>query len=48
MLRSEATYQDLRVEDFDRLDPERLRCYLAQRLERLGYQLTLTTPEAAA
>jgi transposase len=48
LLKSEVEYQDLGVESFDRLDPERLRRYLVKRLERLGYQVTLTTPEEAA
>jgi len=30
------------------LDPERLRRYLVKRLERLGYQVTLTTQDEAA
>jgi transposase len=48
MLKSEVEYQDLGVEYFDRLDPERLRRSLVKRLERLGYQVTLTTEEEAA
>jgi transposase len=48
MLKSEVEYQDLGVEYFDRLDPERLRRSLVKRLERLGYQVTLTTQEEAA
>ncbi len=41
-------YQDLGAEYFDRLGPERLRRYLVKYLDRLGYQVTLTTPEEAA
>jgi transposase len=48
MLKSDVEYQDLGVEYFDRLDPERLRRSLVKRLERLGYQVTLTTQEEAA
>jgi transposase len=48
MLKSDVEYQDLGVEYFDSLDPERLRRYLVKRLERLGYQVTLTTQEEAA
>jgi transposase len=48
MLKSEAEYQDLGVEYFDRLDPERLRRCLVKRLEGLGYQVALTTQEEAA
>jgi transposase len=48
MLRSDVEYKDLGVEYLDRLDPERLRRYLVKRLERLGYQVTLTTQDEAA
>jgi hypothetical protein len=48
MLKSDREYQDLGGESFDRLEPERLRRHLVKRLERLGYQVTLTTPEEAA
>ena len=48
MLKSDVEYQDLGVEYLDRLDPERLRRYLVQRLEGLGYQVTLTTQDEAA
>jgi transposase len=48
MLKSDVEYRDLGVEYFDRLEPERLRRCLVQRLERLGYRVTLTTPEEAA
>ncbi len=47
MLISDVEYQDLGLEYFDRLDPERLRRDLVKRLERLGYQVTLTTQEEA-
>jgi transposase len=48
LLKSDAEYQDLGVEHFDRLEPERLRRYLVKRLEQLGYQVTLTAQEEAA
>jgi transposase len=48
MLKSDVEYQDLGVEYLDRLDPERLRRYLVKRLERLGYQVKLTTQDEAA
>ena len=48
MLQAEVEYQDLGVEHLDRLEPERLRRYLVQRLERLGYRVTLTTQDEAS
>jgi hypothetical protein len=48
MMNSEVAYWDLGVEYFDRLDPERLRRSLVQRLERLGYRVTLTAQDEAA
>jgi hypothetical protein len=48
MLKSDVEYPDLRVESFDRLEPERLRRSLVKRLERLGYHVTLTTQDEAA
>jgi hypothetical protein len=48
MLKSDVEYQDLGVEYFDHLGPERLRRSLVKRLERLGYQVTLTTQDEAA
>ena len=48
MLKSEVEYRELGVEYLDRLEPERLRRYLVKRLERLGYQVTLTTQDEAA
>ena len=48
MLKSDVEYKDLGVEYLDRLDPERLRRYLVKRLERLGYRVSLTTPDEAA
>lgn len=48
VLKSNVEYKDLGVEYLDRLDPERLRRYLVKRLERLGYQVTLTTQDEAA
>jgi transposase len=48
MLNSDVEYRYLGVEHFDHLDPERLRRYLVKRLEQLGYQVSLTTPNVAA
>jgi transposase len=48
MLKYDKEYQDLGANYFDRLEPERLRRYLVKRLERLGYQVTLTTDNEAA
>jgi transposase len=48
MLNTDVEYQDLGMEHFDHLDPERLRRYLVKRLERLGYQVSLTTRDVAA
>ena len=48
MLKYDKEYQDLGANYFDRLEPERLRRYLVKRLERLGYQVTLTTENEAA
>ena len=48
MLQADMEYRDLGVEYLDRLEPERLRRDLVQRLERLGYQVTLTTQDEAA
>jgi transposase len=48
MLKYDKEYQDLGANYFDRLEPERLRRYLVKRLERLGYQVTLSTEDEAA
>jgi hypothetical protein len=48
MLKADVEYQDLGANYFDRLEPERLRRNLVKRLERLGYQVTLTTQDEAA
>jgi transposase len=48
LLKSDVEYQEPGVEYLDRLDPERLRRYPVKRLERLGYQVTLTTRDEAA
>jgi hypothetical protein len=48
MLPSDVEYQELGVEYLDRLEPERLRRDLVQRLERLGYRVTLTAQDEAA
>jgi transposase len=48
MLKYDREYQDLGADYFDRLEPERLRRYLVKRLERLGYQVSLTPNESEA
>jgi transposase len=48
LLRYDKEYQDLGADYFERLEPERLRRYLVKRLERLGYQVTLTGQDEAA
>jgi len=48
MLKYDREFQDLGADYFDRLEPERLRRYLVKRLERLGYQVTLTSQTEAA
>jgi transposase len=48
MLKYDREYQDLGANYFDRLEPERLRRYLVKRLERLGYQVSLTPNESEA
>jgi transposase len=42
MLRDHVEYQDLGPDYFDRLEPERLQRYLVKRLQRLGYDVTLS------
>jgi transposase len=42
MLKYDVEYQDLGVDYFDKREPERLRNYLVKRLQRLGYQVSLT------
>lgn len=46
MLRDDAEFHDLGPDYFDRLEPERLRRYLVNRLERLGYRVALTPNDA--
>jgi hypothetical protein len=48
MLKYDVEYQDLGVDYFDKLEPERLRRYLVKRLERLGYQVTLSPHQTEA
>ena len=48
MLKYDVEYQDLGVDYFDERDPEHLRHYLVKRLERLGYQVSLTPQTEAA
>jgi len=42
MLKNNVAYSDLGADYFERLEPERLRRYLVKRLERLGYDVTLS------
>jgi transposase len=47
MLRDHVPYSDLGADYFDRLDTERLQRRYVQRLEQLGYSVTLTPAPAA-
>ena len=47
MMRTGASYADLDVDYFDRLEPKRLTRYYVKRLERLGHKVTLETSVAA-
>jgi transposase len=42
VLKHNVKYKDLGPDDFDRLEPERLRRYLVKRLQALGYDVTLS------
>jgi transposase len=42
VLKNRVEYRDLGPDYFDRLEPERLRRYLVKRLQRLGYNVTLS------
>jgi transposase len=42
VLKDNVAYRDLGPDYFDRLEPERLRRYLVRRLQRLGYEVTLS------
>lgn len=42
VLKNHQEYTDLGPDYFDRLEPERLRRYLVKRLQRLGYNVTLS------
>jgi transposase len=46
VLKNQVEYQDLGPDYFDRLEPERLRRHLVRRLQKLGYDVTLTPKEA--
>jgi transposase len=48
MLKYDVEYHDLGVDYFDKQEPERLKRYLVKRLERLGYQVNLTSQDEAA
>jgi transposase len=48
MLKYDVEYKDLGVDYFDKREPERLRTYLVQRLQRLGFRVTLTPDTDAA
>jgi transposase len=47
-LKYDVEYRDLGVDSFDKREPERLRRSLVQRLERLGYRVTLAPQDEAA
>ena len=47
MLRDRKPYTDLGANYFDRLDTERLQHRYVQRLQQLGYTVTLTPVPAA-
>jgi transposase len=42
VLKHNVEYKDLGPDYFDRLEPERLRRYLVKRLQKLGYEVTLS------
>ena len=42
VLKHNVEYRDLGPDYFDKLEPERLRRYLVMRLQRLGYDVTLS------
>jgi hypothetical protein len=42
VLKNRVEYQDLGPDYFERLEPERLQPHLVRRLQRLGYDVTLT------
>jgi transposase len=42
LLKHGKKYEDLGSDYFDRLEPERMRQHLVKRLQRLGYEVTLT------
>lgn len=42
LIKHPVIYQDLGADYFDRIDPDRTRRYLVSRLERLGFNVTLT------
>jgi hypothetical protein len=44
LLHRREVYRELGAEYFDRLDRERTSVWLVQRLERLGFAVTLTAP----
>jgi len=50
ILKNRMEYHDLGADFFDRLEPERLNRYLVKRLQRLGFDVTLTptTPDNQA
>ncbi|MHC4901347.1 MAG: hypothetical protein ACYTGD_06770 [Planctomycetota bacterium] len=48
MLKYERGYVELGADYLDQLDPQRVTRYLVKRLERIGYDVTLTPERAAA
>ena len=47
VLKNHKEYKDLGPTYFDRLEPERTRRYLVKRLQRLGYNVTLSPASSA-
>lgn len=47
MMSKGTSYADLGGDFFERLEPDRLKRYYVQRLERLGYKVALDAPAAA-
>lgn len=48
MLKTGLTYQDLGGDHFDQMEPERLKRYLVNRLQKLGYDVEITPHNTAA
>ena len=48
MLKHGREYAELGADYLDQLDPQHVTGYLVKRLQRLGYDVTLTPEKAAA